>query len=425
MFFGNVVYSICQWGLISLFAKETTPESVGEYALAVAITAPLLYIGNFNIGVMFVTDVDEKFSFSQYRTARFLLTSVSVVMAAVICALSRFGAQMFAIVMLTSLTQATECLSELYRMAMLREEQMVQIAFSLVARGLLSIGAAGVILFERKNLLWALTGIAASRVLVLLAYDIPVAHMLLGRRYPRAAEAEVRQARTAAVPGAIATLTGITAMALPLTIVTVLTSLMLNTPRYFIEHYLGPRELGFFAAMWSLLTAGNMIAISMGQAIFPRLAKLYAEGELNAVRAVISSATKSAVGLGACGVACAILVGRQVLTLAYGAEYAQNRWMFVAIMATGTLTYVITLLGNAATSARAFRQQALLMGLVTLTTLAASAVLTARFGTWGAIGAINVGLITHLTGLSTIVAGTLRQTQPRIPEESDFLPEQV
>ncbi|MDQ2775343.1 MAG: oligosaccharide flippase family protein [Acidobacteriota bacterium] len=417
-FIGNTVYSACQWGLLSVLAKLTTPEKVGEYALAVAVTAPLLYFANFGIGIMLVTDTNRQFRFAQYRTARLLLIAASLIAAVIICVVSRFSAEVVLLTLIVAISQSSDCLSELYRSVMLRSERMSRIAVSLVIRGAASVATAAAVLFYSKNLVWALLAMAAARMTVLFLYDMP-----MGKDSPVAAEIEDpyndgeehpksildRVSKALSFPA----VWKITSAALPLTIITILTSLVINLPRYFIESYAGHRQLGIFAAMWSMLTAGNMIAIALGQAIFPRLSKLYAVRDIAGFRRLIGYALQIGLGLGLMGVAGAIVAGRQILTLAYRAEYAEQRWLFVAVMGVGTLVYIITLLGNVATSARAFKSQALLMSIVATVTFLSSALFVPKFGVWGAVWAVGLGCLTHMAGLMFIVLELLKREQDR------------
>jgi O-antigen/teichoic acid export membrane protein len=57
--------------------------------------------------------------------------------------------------------------------------------------------------------------------------------------------------------------------ALPLGLVLMLISLNTNLPRYVIEHRLGTRELGAFAAVASFMAAGTTIVNALGQAAHP------------------------------------------------------------------------------------------------------------------------------------------------------------
>lgn len=267
MFVGNAIYSACQWLLISVLAKMTTPEAVGKYALAIAITAPLMYLANFSVGVMLVTDTLRQTEFKDYRNTRLVLIALSFLATAGICIASGFSRELFLLTLVVGVAQFSDCLSELYRSAMFRSEMMPQVALSLILRGSLSVLVTVLILYRSRNVLWALAGLAVSRIAVLVAFDISMSRRVTGqiKRSPVVAAPRSRP-KQLALGGLLArfnfrSMMAITRTAFPLTIVTVLTSLVLNIPRYFIEHYVGHRELGIFAAMWSLLTAGNMVAI--------------------------------------------------------------------------------------------------------------------------------------------------------------------
>jgi len=65
-------------------------------------------------------------------------------------------------------------------------------------------------------------------------------------------------------------------LAAPLSSVMLLNSLSTNMPRYFIEHHSGTRELGMFSAAASLVAVGNTLINALGQAVTPKLAKMFA-----------------------------------------------------------------------------------------------------------------------------------------------------
>jgi hypothetical protein len=46
---GNVVYALCQWDMISSLAKLGTTAAVGQFALALAITAPVFMLTNLQL----------------------------------------------------------------------------------------------------------------------------------------------------------------------------------------------------------------------------------------------------------------------------------------------------------------------------------------------------------------------------------------
>ena len=45
-FVGNVVYAGCQWAMLVVLAKLGTPEMVGQFALGLAISGPVIMLAN-------------------------------------------------------------------------------------------------------------------------------------------------------------------------------------------------------------------------------------------------------------------------------------------------------------------------------------------------------------------------------------------
>ena len=48
-FGGNLVYAACQWGMLVALAKFGSPELVGRFALALAVTAPVYMLTNLQL----------------------------------------------------------------------------------------------------------------------------------------------------------------------------------------------------------------------------------------------------------------------------------------------------------------------------------------------------------------------------------------
>src|SRR5579875_2135561 len=85
---GNAVYAASQWGMVSVLAKLGTPELVGQYALGVAVTTPILMLAQLNLRSVIATDVRREHQFRDYRDLR----AASLLLAlAAIAALSFTG----------------------------------------------------------------------------------------------------------------------------------------------------------------------------------------------------------------------------------------------------------------------------------------------------------------------------------------------
>jgi O-antigen/teichoic acid export membrane protein len=176
-------------------------------------------------------------------------------------------------------------------------------------------------------------------------------------------------------------------------------------PRYFIERYAGSQDLGIFAAMWALITAGNMVAIALGQSLFPRMSRFYLDRDLEGFKRLLIRSVQVGAALAVLASVGAVIAGKTLLTLIYRPEYAERHWLFAAMMLMGIFPYTITGLGYAATAAKAFKAQAKLMCIVSLVTLTACAVFIPHFRLWGAVLAVSIGGSAHVCGLLWILRG--------------------
>src|SRR5271166_684261 len=71
---GNVIYAACQFGMLSVLAKLGSPSMVGQYALGLAITAPVFMLTNLQLRGVQATDARHEFEFADYFTLRLTAT---------------------------------------------------------------------------------------------------------------------------------------------------------------------------------------------------------------------------------------------------------------------------------------------------------------------------------------------------------------
>src|ERR1700686_1219117 len=77
-FVGWVGYAGCQWLMLSVMAKFGNPTVVGQFAFALALSAPMFMFTNLNLRVVQSTDALSEYTFSDYATLRLLGSSVAL-----------------------------------------------------------------------------------------------------------------------------------------------------------------------------------------------------------------------------------------------------------------------------------------------------------------------------------------------------------
>jgi len=391
---GNGVYAAGQWAILSLFAKLGSREMLGEYALAIAITAPVAMLSHLNLRAVLATEVAEKHPFGDYLAVRLAASALGLVAIGVLSGTGR-SASMVVAILAAGIAQSAENVSDIYYGAMQRRERMDSIARSMMARAVVSAAALGAVLAATRSIVPAMLALAGARLAVLLFYDRPV-----GSRGERLARSGAGAQRA------------IVRAALPLGMVLMLVSLSTNLPRYAIERRMGTAALGAFAAAASFMTAGSTVINALGQSATPRLARAFAERSRARFLGLTLRLVALALALGAAGVAAAAVAGAPMLRILYRAEYARHAPLLTQTMAAAVLTYAAAMLGYAITSARAFDAQLPLFCVVAASCGCAAWLLIPRWGLAGAPMALAVAAGVQICGEAAILARALRRMEP-------------
>ena len=252
---------------------------------------------------------------------------------------------------------------------------------------------------------------AAVWAAAFVAYDLPNGGKIVGtsKQWSKAARAACRPLWNA---GKLARLGW---LALPLGFVMTLVSLNANIPRYFVESYLGERQLGIFASLAYLYTVGSLFVSSLEQSTCPRLAEFYLEGNWRAFQLLLSKLVAIGIVLAGTVVLLSVLGGREVIALLYRPEYAQHVDAFIWLMLASGIGAVAGFIRCGVTAARYFTVQLPLWLLVVGCTTIACRLLVPSLGLKGAAIGLAVGACVQLMGnLAVIVraVGVLRSENP-------------
>jgi O-antigen/teichoic acid export membrane protein len=386
---GNIIYAGCQWGIITALAKFGTPSMVGQFALALAVTAPIVQFLNFHLRSVQATDAKQEYLFVDYFTLRTVTTILAVMSCFGVAALGGHSRETVIVIMMVALTKGIDAFSDVYYGFFQQREHMDVISKALVMNGVLSLLllSAGVVM--TGNLIVGVLGYAIGSLFPLVSYVVPQGmHMLCGSGtfagrslFRWRTDVIWRLARTA----------------LPLGIVMLLISLNTNIPRYFIEAEVGSHGLGIFAALAYLIVAGGTVVSAIGQAVSPRLAQYYASGRTDQFRSMLMKLMAVGVAIGLLGALIATVAGRPLVTFVYTAEYAEYIDVLIVLALAAGIIFAASFAGYGMTATRSFGVQVPIFLVVVLVGALSSWILIPRMGLIGA------GYVTCLTALVQLV----------------------
>lgn len=392
---GNVIYAGCQWGMISVLAKRGTTVAVGQFALALAITAPVFMLANLFLRGIQATDARDEFSFGEYFTLRAVGTAVGLAVIAIILLAYRRDSLSLGVVLFVSAAKSVESFTDVIAGLLQKHERLDQVAISMMLKGVCSVVAFSAAFLLSHNVVYASAAMAVTWLAVFVAYDLRVARRLLhaGERYLVWNRSRLME---------------LTKLAAPVGIVMGLVSLNANIPRYAVEHYRGSGELGIFAALAYLVVVVNLIVNALGQSAIARLSRSFAEGNLRHFRMVLERMSLIGVGVAALGIVAALLIGRPTLRLIYGPVYAAHLNLLLMLIGISGVTAVASFMGYGMSAARRFRQQ-LPVTLISVATCAVAAyTLTPLWGLMGAAGAILLAVLAQIAGSFVVLRRAFR-----------------
>lgn len=401
---GNVIYAGCQWGVITVLAKLGTPVMVGQFALALAVTTPIIQFLNLQLRAVQATDAKQDFQFPDYLALRCVTTSLAAVLMVAV-GYVWFGFDTGMVILFVALAKCLDAFSDVYFGLFQRHERMEFISKALILNGALSVLIVAGIVWVTDSLVAGAAGFACASLIPLIVYVLPVGRQLLRE------STRWNQITDPFSKWKTDSLRRLVILALPLGLVMLLVSLTSNVPRYFIEHHLGEYELGIYAALAYLIVAGTTVVTALGQAVSPRLAQYFWNGQLDAFRSLLQKLLAFGLALGCAGSLVAWILGEEVITLLYTAEYAEYKSVLIILALGAGITFAASFAGFGLTAARYFRVQVPISTGALITAIVAAALLLPRHGLIGAAVGVMVTSAVQLLLSLTVVLRALRKRE--------------
>ncbi len=352
---GGLVYAFAQWGVLVLYARLGTMEMVGEFALGLAVTAPVMLLARMQLRTLQATDAQGAYGFEHYLGLLVLTVLGGVLLCCAIAWGARYSGRASVVIALLALAKGFEALSEAFYGALQKAERMELIARSIIAKSVLSVVLVALALRFTGSAIVAAAALGLSWAIVLFLFDTHAYRREFGGEQPWRllwrTPWRVQGARLKSLLG----------LSLALGITSLLSSLRPNIPRYILEAHFGQAELGMYAALAYFTALGGRVVQALGQAVSPRLGRYHAAGDQRRYGRMLAGFTGGSGLVGLCAIAGSALLGRWALTLFYGEAYAQNLPLFVWLMVAAALEYVCVSLQIGLTAARELKAQALML----------------------------------------------------------------
>lgn len=364
---GNLAYTTSQFIILMSVIHLTSTQLVGEYAFALALSAPVFLLAGLKLRHVQVTDARSENRLGEYVALRAISSAIAVVVCLAIGLLTLASNPMMILASVVAF-KAVEAQVDVLYGALQRLEMMDVIARSMLARAIAGSSAFALVLWGTNSLPMALNALTVTTLLFLFRETRRLQGM---GRSPSPEFSGKRMLRLAVI-------------SIPLGISVSVGSITTNVPRYALQFFQGSTDVGIYASIAYALIATGMIGGAAAEASSPRLANLHAQSNHVAFRRLTLKLAVFGTALGLVGLAFSILLGKPVLRAVFGAEYADQARVLVILMVAATMQYSSLAVGAAVYAMRLFAVQVPINALGLLVAAVTGVFLVQRFGLEGA-----------------------------------------
>ena len=412
-FVGNLVYNVAQLLLIVALARLGSVHMVGQFALMLAIAAPIYMAIGLNLRVVRATDVRRVWSPKQYYALRQILNIVSLALTMVVgLALGIRGAAILAL-FFVGMSKSVESTSQmLYGFFQVRE-RLDLVARSFLLRALL--GAAGFVamLALTRDLAPACAGLVVAWFFTWLVHDRPQERRLLATEN----EAMRLDGTSEAIGGG--TILSLARKAAPLGIDAGVGSFATNVPRYAVQISLGTAQLGVFAPLAYGAQIVSMITGAMGDTVVGRLAKQVDRGDSKAFTRLLLKLVSFGVVVALFTVLAAWLLGEWAVRLVLGEQYVNQSVLILLLLGAGAITMQRSL-ARGIQAAHLYSAVLLVDSVIMVSSVALAAFLVPAYGLTGAAAVLGLSFLTGIAFSLVILYRFLKRMGTR-ERESDLV----
>jgi len=371
--------------MLTVLAKVGNSAIVGQFALGLAITAPVFMFTNLQLRAVQATDARAEFGFADYFTLRAITTAIGFLVILALAIFVEHDKTTRAVILLVAVAKSAESFSDVIAGILQQAERLDRVAVSLIIRGLTSVAVFAFIFARFRSITAAAAGMALTWTAVLIAYDLPWARKLMPLGAPL-------------FRSCIAVAKRLLVLTLPLGIVMTLTSLTINAPRYFLQFYLGPSEVGIYAALAYIIVAVNLIVNALGQAATTRLALMFCRGRFREFRTLVCRLGLFGALLVGIGVPLSLIFGRPVLTLLYRHEYGSYAGLLAFMVAVAGVNAIGFFATCGLNAARVFTLQVPIVGMSAACAIFGCYFLVPKYGLIGATSALAIATLANVAG---------------------------
>lgn len=372
--FGNVVFALTQWGIITTVARFGTADEVGALTLSTALITPVFFLAQ--MGLREGHSVDD---LTEYGRADYLaLRMLSSVVACLVCAvailfyLDTSNTALILTAAMFVLVKVMGAAANMNHGIMQRAERLDMVAASMIFRGITGLSIFAATYIYTRNLPLALAAEAVAwwgagyifdkRLLNNINSYTPISHVL------QVSPAKVLK---------------LCFWMFPLGFAIFLLQASVSMPVIFLNNHAELAAIGIFGAIAYINNALGMVSNALGAASAARLRRHVRDGQRKAFTSLMLKLFSVSFLLSILLILFVKFFGDTVLLVLYGSDFVRND-IFLITVCAAALRICASPLQFAMSAGRAFWKRFQNNSFTFISSIAASWMLIPEYGIIGA-----------------------------------------
>jgi O-antigen/teichoic acid export membrane protein len=388
---GSLLFALSQWLLVVAMARWGSARLVGDWTLALAITAPVFILAQCKLRFVLAADATREYPWTRYLALRVRSMGVAASVIGVVV-LVAYRDLTGLLIILIALGKGVEGVCDIRYGRLQRDDDMRGITVALVRRAFVVLSLAVVTLWLTRSAAW--TALAA-----LAGQGIGLWLDTVSRRRP------------AAEPDGGPSLGALLRRTLPLGLATAIGSLQAGLPRFVLDAEVSREAVGTFSLLAYPYMVGALLVSAMTNVALPGLARRASASDWRGFRRVVGGLCGAGGALCLATVLVTWVVGEPAMRFLYGAHYAglanELRWISLAV----SLSWCFVFLGTALDALREYTPQPWIFGISTAVVAGSAFHFAGTHGMIGVAWAMVAGSVVEATLLGFVLSRSLTRAR--------------
>lgn len=385
------MYAASQWATLVVISRMGGTENLGRYAAALAICGPVMMFARLNMRTVQATDADSEYSFGDYALARVMLTLGGFALIAGYSIFNHSSLSAAFVLLGVALFKSIESLGDIVQGLLQRHGRITEIAHVATARSTTLI--LGILIG-----IYALNSFSAGVLLVAFAWGLIFAFYEWGK---------VGKDNFSWRNTGLRRSGDLIRKCFPTGLVMMLGSFTINVPVYVIEYFRGVAEVGYYSAAAYFMALGGLVSTALAQSAMAQLSVEFTKNR-EIYRSTLKTLLLVACVLGGLAILLTSLIGRDILALLYGTDYAVHEAVLFWIVVATALSFPASLFGLSLTISRSFNKELLLHVITLAIVILLAALFVPAHGLVGGAWALAGGTAVRVLLSGVIVSRELR-----------------